>query len=99
MGKHEREKVFIAETIVNDLLNGKPIDSERRAHEFFDYASAFAKRIRDDFPTLQESDHIGNVYGTSLGDIKLTLGNREEIFLELKFLKSGVGTRANIGQN
>lgn len=99
MGKYEREKVFIAETIVNDLLNGRPIDSERRAHEFFEYASAFAKRIRNDFPTLQKSEHIGNVYGTSIGDIKLTLGNGKEIFLELKFLKGGVGTRANIGQD
>lgn len=99
MGKEERKKVFIAETIVNDLLNGRPIDSERRAHEFFDYASAFAKRIRDDFPTLQESEHIGNIYGSSIGDIKLLLESGEEVFLELKFLESGLGTRANIGQD
>ena len=43
MGKHEQEKVFIAETIVNDLLNGQPIDTNRIVHKFFEYASALAK--------------------------------------------------------
>ncbi len=99
MGKHEREKVFITETIVSDLLNRKPIDSKRKSHEFFAYASTLANRIRSDFPSLKKSEHIGNAYGASIGDIKLTLGGGEDVFIELKFLRSGTGTRANVGQD
>ena len=99
MGKHERENVYIAETIINDLLNVKQIDKNRKRHEFFDYAQALSGRIKCDFPNIQKSYHIGNIYGSSIGNIKLILESGEEIYLELKFLKSGVGTRANIGQD
>ena len=99
MGKHERENVYIAETIINDLLNVKQIDKNRKKHEFFGYAQALADRIKCDFPNIQKSYHIGNIYGGSIGNIKLILESGEEIYLELKFLKSGLGTRASIGQD
>lgn len=99
MGKHERENVYIAETIINDLLNVKQIDKNRKKHEFFDYAQALSDRIKCDFPNIQRSYHIGNIYGSSIGNIKLILESGEEIYLELKFLVSGLGTRASIGQN
>lgn len=99
MGKHEREDVHIAETIVNDMLNGETIDQARKRHEFYQYADVLAHRIKDDFPMVKRSHHIGNVYGTSVGDIKLDLANEEEVYLELKFLVSGSGTRANMGQD
>ena len=99
MGKHERENVYIAETIVNDMLNGETIDQARKRHEFYRYADALAHRIKDDFPMMKRSHHIGNVYGTSVGDVKLDLVSEEEVYLELKFLASGSGTRANMGQD
>jgi len=99
MGKHEREDVYIAERILNDLLNGKMIEANRKKHKLFDCANALASRIKTDFPNIQQSYHIGNIYGTSLGNIKLILASGEAIYLELKFLVSGLGTRANIGQD
>lgn len=99
MGKHEREDVYIAENILNDLLNGKIIEANRKKHKLFGCANALANRIKTDFLNIQQSYHIGNIYGTSLGNIKLTLASGEEIYLELKFLASGLGTRANIGQD
>jgi len=99
MGKHEREDVYIAETIVNDMLNGETIDQARKRHEFYRYADVLTHRIKDDFPMMKRSHHIGNVYGTSIGDIKLDLASKETVYLELKFLASGSGTRASIGQN
>jgi len=101
MGKHERENVYIAENaenIVNDMFNGKTIDQARKRHEFYRYADALFHRIKGDFPMIQRSHHIGNVYGTSVGDIKLNLPS-EEVYLELKFLASGSGIRANMGQD
>jgi hypothetical protein len=99
MGKHEREDVYIAEKTLNDLLKGQKVDKSRKEHKLFDCANSLAKRIKMDFPSMQESIHIGNIYGISIGNIKLILKNGEEIYLELKFLETGVGTRANIGQN
>ena len=99
MGKHEREDVYIAEKILNDLLNGVKVNKNHRKHKLFDCANSLAKRIKQDFPDMQESTHIGNIYGSSIGNIKLILKNGEKIYLELKFLESGVGTRANIGQD
>ncbi|MBI3930413.1 MAG: hypothetical protein HY325_00165 [Chloroflexi bacterium] len=98
MGKHEREDVYIAENILNDLLNGETIDQARKRHEFYRYADALFHRIKNDFPMMKRSHHIGNVYGTSVGDIKLNLPS-EEVYLELKFLASGSGTRASMGQD
>lgn len=99
MGKSEREDVFFAEQIINSLLNREEINSKLKQHKLFHCSNALANRIRADFPSMKESHHIGNVYGTSLGNIKLVLSNEEEIYLELKFLVGGLGTRANIGQD
>lgn len=99
MGKHEREDVYIAEKILNNLLNGEKVDNSRRQHKLFDCATALANRIRTDFPNIRKSHHIGNIYGGSIGNIKLILATGEEIYLELKFLVSGLGTRASMGQD
>ena len=99
MGKHEREDVYIAEKALNNLLNGERVDKTSRNHKLFDCVNALADEIRSDFPDIQESYHIGNIYGGSVGNVKLILANGEEVYLELKFLSSGLGTRANIGQN
>lgn len=99
MGKHEREKVQIAETIVNDILNENSLKQSQKQHEFYEYSKEMAKRIKNDFPEIKKSIHVGNTYGSSLGDLKLITEEENYVYLELKFLESGHGTHANIGQN
>jgi len=99
MGKHEREVVYEAEKILSDMLNDIEASKEQRRHPLFDCVQTLKEAIRADFPNVEASHHVGNIYGTSLGNIKLHLTDRREVFLELKFLKGGVGTRANIGQD
>ena len=99
MGKHERQEVFFAEQTVDLMLNKVPVSTQRQRHHLFKCSEALVAKIRADFPSMKGSHHIGNVYGSSIGDIKLMLPAGEEAYLELKFLASGGGTRANIGQD
>jgi hypothetical protein len=99
LGKHERKLVQEAEEILNDLLNRAQPSSEQKKHRLFKCVECLETAIRDDFPEIRLSTHVGNIYGTSMGNIQLELADRRTVYLELKFLKGGVGTRANIGQD
>ncbi len=98
MGKHERKDVQIAENIVKDLVNGNKIDSHQKQHKLYELSTDLAERIKRDFPDLSYCETVGNTYG-NLGDLKLDIQGRDCIYIELKFLSGGRGTRANIGQN
>ena len=52
--------------------------------------------VKDNYE-FKSAVHIGNTYGTSIGDIKLV--GDFDLYIELKFLKRGTGTRANISQD
>lgn len=98
MGKHEREDVMLAEKNLTNLLNNKKTQKRFSKHKLYNCTKALYKRIKKDFPSVQKGKHIGNTYG-SIGNIKITLTGGKEVYLELKFLSSGTGTRANIGQD
>lgn len=98
MGKHERGDVKVAEKNLNRLLNGKNARSSFGDHRLFASTRALAKRIKSDFPGVRRSQHIGDSYD-STGDLKITLEDGREIYIEVKFLNLGKGTRANIGQD
>lgn len=102
MGKHERSNVESAEKMVVELLNGKLIPKNhpeyRRIINVYNY-------IIKKYPNIKYAEHIGNNYDT-IGDIlikikkiRLFLTTMEEIYIELKFLKGGKGTLANISQD
>lgn len=84
---------------MNDLLNHKPIDNSRLQHRLYPYAKILADEILKEFPTIVKSSHTGNTYIDTMGNLKLHLANGSIIYLELKFLEAGTGTRANIGQD
>ncbi|MCD6412995.1 MAG: hypothetical protein J7L54_02465, partial [Elusimicrobia bacterium] len=102
MGKHERKRIELREKHLICLINSE-ID--------FDFAKELtgkdilldkilAQKIKTAFPKTKQAKHIGNIYGNSLGDIKLIQKSESKnIFLEIKFVKSGYGTRANISQD
>ena len=94
MGKEERIYVELLERNVVNELNNQLLDilneeDERRVNDL-------AIFIKDNYKFVS-AVHIGNTYGTSIGDIKL-VGNTD-LYIELKFLKRGTGTRANISQD
>jgi hypothetical protein len=98
MGKHEREIVEEAEKIIVKLINKVTLTSLEEKHEFINLIVAFSKKIKEEYPNIVKSEHIGNSYN-SLGDISIFLKNGNQKFIELKFLESGFGTLANISQN
>jgi hypothetical protein len=59
---------------------------------------ALANRIKNDFPGIQTASHVGDTYADP-GDVKLNLDTGGVVYLELKFVSQGKGTRANIGQD
>ncbi len=94
MGKAEREYVELLERNTDKYLNSIGLDvlsehDERRVTNLGEFI-----KLNYQF---RKSCHIGNTYGTSIGDIKLI--DDSDKYLELKFLKSGSGTRANISQD
>lgn len=95
MGKEERRTVELMEKEVARFLN-----DERYISTLDPYivrrVRGLASYIREQYE-FASAQHIGNVYGTSIGDIRLA--GRTTYHLELKFVKSGTGTRANISQN
>jgi len=99
VGKYERKDIFIAENILNELLNGFDVPENTKGHKYVPHMKVLAKRIKRDFPNIRRSHHVGNIYGTSLGNMKLELLDGEVVFLEIKILSQGSGTRANISQD
>jgi hypothetical protein len=94
MGKHEREEVETAERDVCARINGSESDANQ---ELVEEAEALAKRLTKDFET-NRCEHVGNEYGEALGDLVLHTGDGRK-YVEVKFLSSGTGTRANMGQD
>ncbi len=94
MGKHERERVREIEEAAVSILNG---EEYYLGNNDLKYAVALSEKIRKDFPNYHQAQHVGNKYD-SLGDIKLSIDNKT-ILIEVKILKHGYGTRANISQD
>jgi len=87
MGKFERGEAEKLEKDVVKILNSHPC------------ASNLANRIREDFQNqIINAEFIGRNYNEPC-NIKLNLNNNRIAYIELKLLKSGKGTRANLSQN
>ncbi len=102
MGKHERKRIETREKHLICLINGEEDSAFAGNLTEKDLAldRTLAQKIKKKFPKTKKAEHIGNIYGNSLGDIKLIQTSKpKNIFLEIKFIKSGYGTRANISQN
>jgi len=102
MGKYEREKIELREKHLVSLLNGKEdiILKNKLSSKEIQINKVLATKLKKKFPMFDIATHIGNTYGISLGDIKFSSSkNNDELFIEVKFLKSGYGTRANISQD
>lgn len=100
MGKHERGLVKAAEKITVKILNGKPVVLADRKNPWFKHAIKIAGQIKIDYPKLISALHLGNRYDNA-GDILLKMANSSSVFIEVKMSesKTGVGTKANIGQD
>ena len=94
MGKEERVYVEMMERNVVSELNNRPLDNLDQND--LNRVKDLALFIKSNYE-FKSAEHIGNTYGTSIGDIKLI--GIKDIFIELKFLKRGTGTRANISQD
>jgi hypothetical protein len=87
MGKFERGEAEKLEKDVVKILNSHP------------YASNLANRIREDFQNqIINAKFIGRNYNEPC-NIKLNLNNNRIVYIELKLLRIGRGTRANLSQN
>ena len=98
MGKHERKIVEEAEKIITKLLKREKLTNKEEDHPFNKLNYKFTNLILKKYPDIIDVEHIGNHYDTR-GDICITLKNSRKIYLELKFLDTGVGTLCNISQN
>jgi len=94
MGKHEREKVEVAERDVCARING---DKGNPDQDLADEGEALAERLTQDFD-IKRCEHVGNEYGEALGDLVLYTGGDKK-YVEVKFLSRGSGTRANMSQD
>jgi hypothetical protein len=108
MGKHEREKVENQEKYLVAILNNniseinyfKSFLTQKEISVNNNLSKEIINFINNDYNLkINKTIHIGNTYGQSLGDIKLILSDERIIYIELKYLNSGSGTRANISQN
>lgn len=99
MGKHERQQIEEAEKIIVKILNSQKLTNLDRKNYWIEYASAIAKKIREDFPNIKRARHFGNRYDNT-GDI-LILSDKKKFFIEIKMsnTKTGIGTKANISQD
>ncbi len=99
MGKLERDIVQAAEIHLVDQLNGRR-GNPGLPLEFVECNSALKQHIAASFPKLKKAFHVGNTYGSSIGDVRLGLTDGTSVALELKYVQAGSsGTRANIGQD
>lgn len=92
LGKFERGEAEKLEKEVVKLLNGDHL------LQALDYSRALADRIKEDFKNIEKAEFIGRTYSEP-GNIKVYLKDKKVVYIELKFLTSGKGTKANIGQN
>lgn len=93
MGKFERGEAESLELGLVDLLNNR---SRSRYHHNCLY-SVFRK-IKADIPGISKAQFIGRNYNEP-GDIKVLTRDNKIIYIELKLVESGKGTRANISQD
>lgn len=100
MGKHERDLIKKAEKIIVKILNRKPVVLTDKQNPWFKHAAEIAKQIKNDYSNFISASHLGNRYDNA-GDILLKMPNSGSIFIEVKMSesKTGVGTKANIGQD
>lgn len=96
MGKHERGMAEATERMVVSRINNEEISDQNRTKGHEEIAKIVAHEIESDFSNIRECRHAGNSYDT-IADI-IVEGEKKH-FLELKFVKSGNGTRANMGQD
>ncbi|KKU50778.1 MAG: hypothetical protein UX74_C0040G0002 [Parcubacteria group bacterium GW2011_GWA2_47_10b] len=99
MGKHERQQIEGAERIIVKILNAQKLNNADKENVWFEHALALAKRVKGDFPNIQEAKHLGNRYD-NIGDI-LIVSDNGQFFIEIKMSASphGTGTKANISQD
>ncbi len=96
MGKFERGVVEEVEReLVNMINERRPKAREIRMKR---YAEMLYQRIIGDFPDIIQANHVGNTYAYP-GNIELLLKGDRRVYVELKIVESGRGTRANISQN
>lgn len=100
MGKHERGQIRRAEEIIVKILNGKPINLVDRKNLWFDHAVKIAETLKQDYPSIVLATHLGDIYDNA-SDISIKMANGTILFIEVKMseTKSGVGTKANMGQD
>lgn len=92
MGKFERGE---AEKLEIDLVKRLNNESVTQPHPCLD---KLYDAITKSYPNIKEAQFIGRKYDEP-GDVKLTLGNGDRVYIELKLVESGKGTRANISQD
>ncbi len=100
MGKHERGEIKKAEKIIVKILNGGNITSVDRANLWFDHAAKIAEIIKQNYPNMMSAVHLGDTYENA-GDIFIKTRSGKTVVIEVKMseTKTGVGTKANIGQD
>lgn len=100
MGKHERDLIKEAELIIVKILNGQSIIDSDRKNPWFDHAIKIASHIKSDYYNIEKAIHLGDTYENA-GDILLKIIDGHDIIVEVKMSesKSGLGTKANLGQN
>jgi hypothetical protein len=100
MGKHERSEIEQMERSVVQYLNKKK-PTVSPGDKWYKHMEAFVHYIIERYPKIAEAYHVGNEYGTEVGDIKLLLEDRSTYYIELKSSETpfGRGTLANISQD
>lgn len=100
MGKHERSEIELMEKSVAQRLNKKKALISP-GDKWYEHMEAFVDFIRHRYPEIAEAHHVGNEYGTEMGDIKLIMEDSSAHYLELKASETpfGRGTLANISQD
>jgi len=92
MGKFERGEAEELEIGLVELLNqGRTSRRHKCLNNLF-------KTIIASYPNINKALFVGRSYDEP-GNIKLILGNGKVVYLELKLVESGKGTRANISQD
>lgn len=99
MGKHERQQIEEAERIIVKILDAQKLSDADKENVWLEHVLALAKKLKDDFPNIQEVKHLGNRYD-NIGDI-LIISDSGQFFIEIKMSASshGIGTKANISQD